>query len=348
MKAFKVFAASGIMVLVFAACKKDNKSPTAPGGGAPAATATATSTPTPTPTNTVCVNPTTSATCTPTHTGTPTDTPTKTPTPTHTATPTVTPTPTDTPWLCIYNTPTPTATVASGNSLVVMVNYTGGGSVSPSNPILVHADNTFLGTPLIEYEENLLLFTNNSAVTFQNIPNPPGNVLLVGAVYDNLGLGFANGDIHVGQRYILNPNTCNILTVQPVTVVGSQSVTLTIDGSCVFEGIYGNIQYTGSKGPVDECRRIYVGAYTDSSYTNYIDMGDSLAQNNTRYDLPIGLIGYGNGSIVYVRVFYDADANFSCCPPVLSSGDPYVNLGMVTVGSSNPLTIIFNDSNLWP
>lgn len=154
-----------------------------------------------------------------------------------------------------------------------------------------------------------------------------------------------------GERY-LNSGTCsNPATVMtyPITLTSGQAGTtvtgpsITLDDSCSFEGLYGLLTYTGSRGTVGTCRRIFLKTYSDAAYTIPLSPNASTLTNGGNYMI-ITNVGSGSTGLspFYAQAFFDANGD-----NIFDAGDPYVNLGQVTPSSDGlQLNISFGDTNI--
>ena len=312
---------------------------------------TLTSTLTPTVTGILTVTPTNSFT--PTMTGVFSATPTNSPTPTMTQTETATSTPTNMGGATSTNTPTPvhtgtpcasaTSTTTSCPTPTPSLNfsgsfsYTGSGTVDGTHLIYV-----FGGTGLNWLYSNT--GTYNLGTNWTGISG-------VHAYFDLNGLcNYWAPSPVPGMRYTSTGVCSNPVIVYnyPVTLTGPIGTTVvgpsvTLDDSCSFSGVYGTVNYTGSLGTVGLCRRIYVQAFSDPGYSVSLPESAVVSQNNVPYNFVTNYItGQSGLSPIYVRAFFDVDGN-----GVLSSGDPYSNLGQVSPTSDGLLlNINFADSNI--
>ena len=283
--------------------------------------------PSPTPVNTTCVN----------SSGTPCS-PTFTDSPTPTSTPTVTPTPTAT----CPNTPLPTATPNTGNVLNGTVTYTGSlASVDASHLLWVMSYNTSTPSNPLSPSSFNTVATNGGTYHL--------NFQASGTYYAALFFDWSgvSGSIPVGAPYYLynNGGACTGPIGNGIAVSGATSGPAFILGdNCRVEGLYGTVQYTGSKGPVNPCHPLYVQAFSDSGYSSRVSVTPALSANGSRYDLynPYQFIPFSSLPSAYIQAFYDAAGTGS-----LATGDPYINLtGSTTFNAFTNQNISFNDSTI--
>jgi hypothetical protein len=130
------------------------------------------------------------------------------------------------------------------------------------------------------------------------------------------------------------------LPASPISINGPVTRNFSFADSCRAQGIYGNVNYTGTKGFVDSCNPIYVFLFSDAAYTTIVG-ALVLPVNNVRYDIATQLyLGIPNGTTLYELVYYSWN-NF------VSSGNPYIKVGAITVGA-NPVNVAFNDATIFP
>ena len=296
--------------------------------GAPTQTPTqslASFTPTPSTTSTFSSTTSPQSTNTPTVTSTNTSTPSpqNTNTPCQTASPTVT--------SCM--TPTPVYWITGSYS------YVGTGPVNGSHPILI-------GIPPALYS----VYTTSSG-TYSFAAYGPG-VHSLSIYYNSRGVTDPynrNLQIVPGMRYLSN-GSCSfpvsVLTYSVTVTAGVSPATgpsLTLDDSCSYEGVYGNIQYNGTKGAPGLCRRLNIQVYSDSTHTNLLSYFLSFYKNGDPYHFLTNFISSQTGlAPVYLRAWYDADGSNT-----FNTGDPYLEIGPVSPSDNGTLqNLTFDDTNV--
>ncbi|HVZ79694.1 MAG TPA: hypothetical protein VHE12_02705 [bacterium] len=314
--------------------------------------------PTPTPSVTSTTSPTAAATLPWTDTPTPVSVPTL-----GTVTVTVTPSPTFTP--SSFNSPTPCLTVTS--------TYT---SCPTTTPIYkISGTVVYSGVGSVDYSHAILVRNGSypsvrmgvSSGTYTVGAYGPGTYRLV-AYYDLNGLNdFIPPPTYFiplpGMRYAAAGSCSMPVSADswPVTVTGPTTAgpSITFDDSCSYWGVYGTVDYTGSRGSVQSCRRIVLQAYSDAAYssplsTNCCTVGNSdfpnlqyensasrVNRNGNYYyfltntaSAPIGLAPF------YLLAYFDSNGD-----QVFDTGDPYVQLGQVTPNSDGfQLNVTFGDA----
>ena len=247
--------------------------------------------------------------------------------------------------IMLTGTPPPTPSYYISGS----VDYTGTGSVDVNHPLYVGFGEPTMYQPggfcTLNISGNYSLGTRHSG-TFS-----------IGAYYDKNSLtkyfltywqGYPLAFPYVpGMRYASFGGCDNL--VSPVTIAGSMGSTtigpnLIFDDSCSYWGIYGTVTYIGARGTVGICRKIYINAYLDSSYTDPANYTFHNYQNGNHYYFvtndnyshwgPTGL------SPLYIRAYFDTNGNGS-----FDSGDSYVELGPMTPTTDGLLlNISFGDT----
>jgi hypothetical protein len=232
-------------------------------------------------------------------------------------------------------TPTPTFTIVPNlNTVVVVINYTGGGTVNSSNVIAAYLTNAIgsgATTQLVQTSA-----TNGKTFTFTNLN--AGNYYFA-AVYDATGVGYTapsgNFNPHIGDDYAFYTGAGTTSGTPPGGgIAGSGNVvlsgaannlgTVSFDSTNAFQGVSGTINYTGTKGNVD-CRNLFIETFQDAGYT--VSIGTTqVSSNNTHYDqLDLGTVT--SGQTVYVLAWYDYSDLGSAAP---STGDPVTLYGAAT------------------
>ncbi len=123
--------------------------------------------------------------------------------------------------------------------------------------------------------------------------------------------------------------------------------TVTLANSYMINGVYGNVNYTGSLGTVNACQPILVSSFTDSGYSTPNDYL-LIDQNNVRYDLCT--FNQAPGTTLYLMAAYDASG-----PCGTGSANAFWTgnwpnhvavqyLGAYTVGTSTMINITIPDS----
>jgi len=217
------------------------------------------------------------------------------------------------------------------------VSYTGSGTVGGNHLIYV-----FGGT-------GFNCFSSNTGT--YNLGTNWAGITGVYAYFDLNGLCNVLAPSPVpGMRYTSTGVCSNPVVVYdyPVTLSGPIGTTVvgpavTLDDSCSYSGVYGTVNYTGSLGTVGLCRRIYIQAFSDAGYSVSLPENAVVSQNNVPYNFVSNYTtGQSGLSPIYVQAFFDVDGN-----GILSSGDPYLNLGQVSPTSDGLLlNINFADSNI--
>ena len=171
--------------------------------------------------------------------------------------------------------------------------------------------------------------------------------------FNALGPQFA-GDFgyHVGDPYTYYNSDCSTSAGTSIIVSGVTSLNLTLSDTCRIEGFHGIVNYTGSLGTAQNCTPICIVASTASDFSTTSFAVEGVYQNNVRYDLAtLPNIGHGNGDALYLRAFLSRDGSPSACASFIYAcpdpGDPYIDLGLQTVGTS-AIDITFGDTNIWP
>ena len=284
--------------------------------------------------------------------GSPTVTFTSTPTPTGTwYTPTFTITPTKTFTNCMTFTPTvtfspvpPTATPV--NWITGTVNYTGAGSVDTDHYLVVGLlappDQLFAGT----------VITTNGG-TYNLGTAGPGTYSISAYYVFNGCISDPNSPFgavcsSTGNRYASTGACSSPVTFlsYSVTVIGSAGTTttgpsITIDGTCGFSGIYGAVNYTGSKGMVNSCRTIQVQTFTDAAYSSPAPYSSTYTTKSGVYDFVTNTGNSPTGlTPLYILAWFDANGD-----GVFDTGDPYIQIGPVTPTTDGVLQdIVFGDA----
>jgi hypothetical protein len=132
-----------------------------------------------------------------------------------------------------------------------------------------------------------------------------------------------------------------------VTISGSAGSTvtgpsLTIDDFCSYEGVYGTLTYTGSRGMVQYCRALHFQTYSDSSFSSALPYTTQYASNNYSYSIVTndGSPGTTELTPLYIQVWFDANGD-----GVFDTGDPYTQVGPVTPSTDGLLqNINFGDT----
>jgi hypothetical protein len=134
-----------------------------------------------------------------------------------------------------------------------------------------------------------------------------------------------------------------------INISGATVLNLSFGDVCQWTGAYGNLNYTGSKGTVSNCRNLYVAGYTTSSYDNGpSDNSQQFQSNNGRYDV----VYNGGGPTLYLQAWYDVNGNsYGTCAngnPCPHTGDPVTQLGSYDGTTLHNYNITFDDSHLHP
>jgi len=345
----------------------------------PVPTGTPTKTLTPLPTITFTLTGTRTLSATPTWTPTPfptvaftlTNTKTLSPTPTQTPTPdltqiflfgtrTFTSTYTFTPTRTLTTCATPTMTVtgiagiltsAPSHYIAGAFDYTGSGVVDGGHQIRVgKASHVYVTYPLF-YRMGGDEWFNSSMGNYVLGVLPGGGVFNLRARLDLKGSvayippeDVAPGRIRygfpsfVGERFSCTAIPVTVTASSPVTLAGPQ---LTLDDSCGFTGVYGAINYTGSIGTVQLCRKVHLQAFLDAAFTTQVRSASSWRKPMT-YNFVTNdpLISPQSGTApLYLRAWYDANGNY-----LFDTGDPYFETGPVAIpGDGTQQDISFGD-----
>ncbi len=226
--------------------------------------------------------------------------------------------------------------------------YSGTGSVNFANSIVVGFYNggQLSGTQIIG--------TSNGTYTVGSIYPSSGNLV---AFYNFNGLvNYVDANYQTyyvpvpGERYT-NGGPCGNPAVPisySVTFSGAAGTTtvgptITLNDTCSYWGIYGNVNYTGSKGAVQYCRRIYINSFSDSGYSAALTPGGGTLKNNSPYYILTNSGTSTTGlSPLYLQAWYDANGDYA-----FDTGDPYLNLGQNTPTTDGLLlNINFGDTTI--
>jgi hypothetical protein len=237
----------------------------------------------------------------------------------------------------------------STNSLTGTVNYSGTGTVSASDPIVVRAV-TFTGSFLQQI--GACAVTSNGGTYFFGLP-ASGNYYLTEEFVAVPGAHWDDGDYAVGSYAQNSDGSCvgsgsgpNGSSANPIVVSGATNSNLSFNSSCgQFQGYTGTLNYTGSMG-TPSCsstsHQIWVQAVDGTSESaNTIGNSTGVCDNGDTYYLNIGTT---SGSY-YLRAWYDSNG-VGCCQP--QSGESWTVVGPYS-SSANPsaVNISFADGQSW-
>ncbi len=237
----------------------------------------------------------------------------------------------------------------STNSLTGTVNYSGTGTVSASDPIVVRAV-TFTGSFLQQI--GACAVTNNGGTYFFGLP-ASGNYYLTEEYVAVPGAYWDTGDYAIGSYAENSDGTCvgsgsgpNGSSASPIVVSGAANSNLSFNSSCgQFQGYTGTLNYIGSLG-TPSCgnpgHQIWVQAVNGTSESaNTIGNSTGVCDNGDTYYLNIGT----NSGSYYLRAWFDS-AGAGCCQP--QSGESWTVVGPFsssTTPSAN--NISFADAQSW-
>ena len=150
-------------------------------------------------------------------------------------------------------------------------------------------------------------------------------------------------------------STCNVNSTTTVTPNGSiTGINFSFGTSNQINSFSGAVNYTGSKGPVDQCHQIYVVQYPAGTGISGIRSNPSNSSNDNSVNHNGNTFDFvapdSNHSVCTTQtadllIFYDAAGVGSNVP---QTGDPYVVLGSVSTGtSSTNNSATFGDTNIY-
>jgi hypothetical protein len=282
-------------------------------------------------------------------------------TPTVTMTPTVTGTFTNTPLVSSTFTTTSTATStntlcatatftytpgANGNSISGTASFSGG-TVSSSNPIFINAFVQGGGDSAFHAK----VTSNGASYTIVGLNSTTAYTVV--AYYGNSSTYSWAPPAGV-YAALYGTSTCNVNSTTPVTPNGAISgINFSFGTTNQINSFSGAVNYTGSKGPVDQCHQIYILQFPAATGISAIRGGatwsndGSLNHNGNTFDFlsPDSSHSVCNTQTADLLIFYDAAGSGSSSP---QSGDPYVLLGSVSSGtSSTNNSASFGDTNIY-